>query len=203
MCGLVRTKPDPESTFVLLGGDICHFPGTFRPSIDVPLPDLIPSLVLDKDSLFPDPCPCSIFTDMHPRQPSNCDDPRKSPYYRLSTDPTSAYVNPEVASRSVQSLVAFDTCPRVLICLAHDETVLKTLPTLNNNPEDDLNEWEQRGYKAKVRWGWLNDLPRNGSPGREPAVVGFWRENRPWPNAREELRAMGEKGLANPSHPSR
>lgn len=198
ICGLVRTKPEPESNFILLGGDICHFPGDFRPSIEVPLPDPIPNFILDQDPLFPKPCPCSIFTNRHPRQSSNCDDPRKSPFYHLSTDSTSAYVDPEVASRSVQSLLAFDACPRVLICLAHDETVLKTLPTLNNNPDDDLNNWEQRGYKDKVRWGWLNDLPRNGRSGREPVVEGFWRENCRWPQAKEELKRMGERGLAKP-----
>lgn len=197
MCGLARTSHDPESTFLLLGGDVCHFPGAFRPSLKAPLPDPIPEGVLDQDSYFPNACPCSIFTDNHPRKTLDCPDARTTPFYLVSTDDTSAYIHPEAAQRSVNRLISFDVHPNVMVCLAHDETLLKKLPTLNNNPNDDLNSWKSRGYKDKVRWGWLNDMPRNGQAGKKFAIEGFWRNGLPWPNAKNELRKKGEKILSS------
>ncbi|POR32500.1 Uncharacterized protein TPAR_07279 [Tolypocladium paradoxum] len=197
MCGLARTTGGPDSTFVLLGGDICHFPGDFRPSPQQPLPDTIPDGILDSDAYFPTACPCSLFTDHHPLKTwggvNPTIDPRTTPFYRVSTDTTAAYVDPTVSQHSVEKLVDFDASPSILICLAHDETMLRSLPTLNDNPEDDLNNWQQRGYKKKIHWGWLNDLPRNGKPARETAVQGFWREKKPWPEAKAELLKNGER----------
>lgn len=60
---LVRTTP---STFVFLGGDVCHFTGDIRPSEYIPLPDPIPEeAVLDKK--ISRPCPCSAFLSSHPK----------------------------------------------------------------------------------------------------------------------------------------
>lgn len=60
--GLVRTTPD---TFVLTGGDVCHFTGDIRPSKYIPLPDTIPeTAILDK--AISRPCPCSVFLSSHP-----------------------------------------------------------------------------------------------------------------------------------------
>lgn len=162
----------------------------------MPLPETIPVGVLDKDSHFPVPCPFSLFADQHPQKIVNKDtsiDGRTTPFYRISTDTTAAYIDPVVSQSSVDKLVDFDANPSVMICLAHDGTMMHSLPTLNNNPEDDLNSWKERGYKEKTHWGWLNELPRNGKPGKEPAVEGFWRDMQPWPEAKEELRKMGEK----------
>lgn len=197
MCGLARTTGGPESTFILLGGDICHFPGAFRPTAQLSLPDPIPNGTLDTDAYFPSPCPCSLFTDHHPLKSKGfmnaSIDSQTSPFYRVSTDSAAAYVDPVVSQRSVDRLVDFDASPSILICLAHDTTMLRDLPTLNDSPEDDLNSWQQRGYKKKIQWGWLNDLPRNGKPAREMVVQGFWREKQPWPGAKVELRKNGEK----------
>jgi hypothetical protein len=37
---------------------------------------------------------------------------------------------------------------------------------------------EEKKYKEKLRWRFLNELPRDGKPGREPIVFGFWREGK-------------------------
>lgn len=60
---LVRTTP---STFVFLGGDICHFTGDFRPSQKLPLPDPIPQESF-LDRAISRPCPCSAFLSSHPK----------------------------------------------------------------------------------------------------------------------------------------
>jgi len=63
---LVRTT---EDTFVLLGGDVCHFTGVIRPTTYVPIPDYIPDeTALDKR--IPRPCPCSAFLSSH-QDPGN------------------------------------------------------------------------------------------------------------------------------------
>lgn len=194
MCGLARTTGGPDSTFVLLGGDICHFPGVFRPSPEQPLPDPIPEGVLDEDAYFPTPCPCSLFETCHPSSVGDDSvDPRTTPFYRVSTDPSAAYADPATSQTSVDKLIKFDASSSVLVCLAHDATLLRRLSTLNDDPEDDLNDWKRRGYKKKILWGWLNELPRNGEAGREVAVQGFWRDGKPWAEAKETLRKNGEK----------
>lgn len=120
-------------------------------------------------------------------------DPRATPFYLIPTSSAAAYTDPVASQGSVDKLVAFDASPSVLICLAHDETMLHNLPTLNESPTDDLNDWQKRGYKRKIAWGWLNSLPRNGKPGREMAIQGFWRDGKPWPEAKEVLQKNGEQ----------
>ncbi|OGM47386.1 metallo-beta-lactamase superfamily protein [Aspergillus bombycis] len=184
MCGLARTTPSPNASFVLLGGDICHFAGIFRPNIHMPLPDPMPL--------------CSLFTDHHPRRAmAELGDGSRTPFYLVSNDACSAHVDPKLAQRSVNSLAAFDSHPDVMVCLAHDEDLIKHLPTLNNNPSDDLNSWKSRGFKEKIRWLWLNRLPQDGKPGQKPAVEGFWRNGQPWPSAKAELRNRAREAFAN------
>jgi hypothetical protein len=93
ICTLARTTSD---TFVYLGGDMCHFPGHFRPSEDIPLPDTIPSSALLHSTKYPMPCPCEFFSDHHPQLhndavPTSSVDPRKPPFYQLSTAHHSTY----------------------------------------------------------------------------------------------------------------
>ncbi|KAL3467228.1 hypothetical protein BJX64DRAFT_283950 [Aspergillus heterothallicus] len=215
MSGLARTTPGPvsssssssssnssnSSTLILLGGDICHFPGVFRPSEALALPQHIPPGILDTDAnYFPPICSCSIFTATHPQRdniPPESSSHKSHPFYRVSTNASAAYIDPAESQRSVDKLVQFDASPNALVCLAHDGTVLRNVPTVNDSPEDDLNGWRQSGYKEKVHWEWLNELPRGGEPGRLKAVEGFWRSGRLWERARKELRGNGEKALSH------
>ncbi|ORY07015.1 beta-lactamase-like protein [Clohesyomyces aquaticus] len=170
MCGLARTTP---KTFVFLGGDICHFGGSFRPSPTIPLPDPIPQSHLD--SHFPIPCPCSMFTTAHPAGPQS-ENSKTSPFFEVTSFPQSAYLDRVQAAESIRKLQKFDEDPNVFVCIAHDPTLLKVLPFLNNNPEKDLNNWKQAGMKEKAQWGWLNELPRDGRPGRPMLVEGVWKD---------------------------
>jgi len=197
MYGLARTTPDPRSTFVLMGGDICHFAGDFRPTLSYPLPNHIPSGILDSDTTcFPIPCPCSLFTDQHPvllpspsAQLANAD---TTPFYKVSTHPKSAYIDPPIAQESVNQLTNFDASPSVLVCIAHDGALLQFLPTLNDDPKSDLNDWKLHGWKEKCHWGWLNELPRLSRAGRKPIVEGFWRDGKPWNRAESEFHRREE-----------
>ncbi|MCJ1421068.1 hypothetical protein MMC32_007430 [Xylographa parallela] len=173
MCGLVRTTPD---TFIFLGGDICHFSGMFRPSAQVELPDPVPATA-GLDNYFPSPCPCSLLTSFHPAAPDQ-GLARKSPYYGVSSHPTSAYMEAALAEASINAMTEFDADPNVLVCITHDGVLLDVLPLLNNDPQSDIGDWKQKGYKERARWAFLNELPRNGKPGRKPLVEGLWKDGK-------------------------
>ncbi|KAG0648079.1 Cytochrome P450 monooxygenase andK [Hyphodiscus hymeniophilus] len=176
MCGLARTTP---STFALLGGDCCHFVGVFRPTAYIPLPGTVPASNLD--SSLPNPCPCSIFTQYHPLH--NKDDSldtvaRTTPFYKISREKENVYSFPELAEKSIDSLQPFDADPNVIICMAHDGELFRALPLLNRDPGSDINDWKVKGYKEHTHWGFLNELPRDGKPGREPLVQGVNRDGK-------------------------
>ena len=74
--------------------------------------------------------------------------------------------------QSIIRMQDFDASPNVLVCIAHDPTLVNVLPFLNDQPKADINDWKERGYKGSTLWGWLNDLPRDGKPGRPILVDG-------------------------------
>ncbi|KIW00224.1 uncharacterized protein PV09_08264 [Verruconis gallopava] len=173
MCGLARTT---EDTFLLMGADTCHFAGALRPTAAVPLPPSLDPGAWGLDASFPAPCPCSIFTDCHPC--SDVEERTKRPWYTASKASGSAYVDPRVADQSIASMQAFDANPNVLVCLAHDPGLFEILPLLNKDPSSTVNNWRQQNYKEQARWRFLNELPRNGKPGRPPLVLGWWKDGR-------------------------
>lgn len=158
-----------------MGGDICHFSGDFRPSPKISLPDPVPGEYLDAATFFPKPCPCSLFTDHHTRVAASAPEHEKriTPFYEVTDHPKSAYVDPPVAAESVRRMQNFDDSADVLVCIAHDPVLLDVLPTLNKDPYEDLNNWKEKGWKKRCHWGWLNELPRNGKPGRVTLVEGL------------------------------
>ncbi|KAL4881664.1 beta-lactamase-like protein [Aspergillus karnatakaensis] len=170
MCGLARTTP---STFVLLGADSCHFAGSLRPSPYTPLPDSITGL----DPFYPSPCPCELLGTRHPST-AEPNEKRTQPYYTASAATKSVYIDPATANSSVRGLMEFDARPEVFICLAHDPSLFDVLPLLNHNPSADIGEWKEQGYKEATRWKFLNELPKDGQPGRPPLVEGFWRDGK-------------------------
>ncbi|KAH6661890.1 beta-lactamase-like protein [Halenospora varia] len=182
ICALVRTTP---TTFMLLGADTCHFAGSLRPSQYLPLPSILDPKIEGLDEYFPCPCPCEVFGDCHPGE--NEEEKRTSSYYTASTAPGSAYIDPAVANQSISSMKEFDASPDVLVCLAHDPALFDVLPLLNQDKENTVNDWKEKGYKEMVRWRFLNELPRGGKPGREPIVFGFWRDGKQV-NVEEALR---------------
>lgn len=169
---------------------MCHFPGHFRPSEDIPLPDIIPSDALLKSKKYPSPCPCEFFNNHHPQLHNvevsiSSADTRKTPFYQLSTSHHSTYKDPLTAIKTAKSMQKyFDSDPNVMVCLAHDPALLDHLPLFNTHPESDLNSWKTLGYKETCHWGWLGELPRYDDDGKvvgpgnreKPIVEGLWRD---------------------------
>lgn len=172
MAGLVRTT---ATTFVLLGADTCHLAGCIRPSEYNPLPASLGQSD-GLDPYFPPSCPCSMFTSFHPVA-STEEEARVTPYYTASETAGSAYKDPKAANESIKGLAEFDAHPNVFVCLAHDTGLLGILPLLNDG-EEDIGDWKSKGYKEATTWRFLNELPRDGKPGRPGIVGGFWRNGK-------------------------
>ena len=63
VCGLARTAPDE---FLLMGGDVAHHGGEFRPTQWLPLPDSI-QIPSARGGAPPAVCPGEAFERLHPR----------------------------------------------------------------------------------------------------------------------------------------
>ncbi|OIW34948.1 metallo-beta-lactamase superfamily protein [Coniochaeta ligniaria NRRL 30616] len=172
--------------FVFMGGDICHFPGVFRPSNYIPLPN-----PLDKtarlDKYFTCPCAATTFPSIHPKGEEAG---RREPFYRPASGLSSIYQDPSLAHKTVQKLITFDAKPNIMVCIAHDPAVGETLPTMNDDAANEINGWREKGLKEACHWGFLNQLPRGGQPGRTNLVENYLCEGTLYEGV-EALKASG------------
>jgi glyoxylase-like metal-dependent hydrolase (beta-lactamase superfamily II) len=153
LSALVRTG---KHRFAFLGGDICHFGGFIRPTRYVPMPRSLGAAEAGLKQYGLSVCPSSLFTACHP-DPDNA---RTSPYYQPCSGPDSWYIDPPVATRSIAKLMDLDADERVLVLIAHDPALLDTVPFF---PKGSLNDWHARGWKTKLRWQFLGELPVEGN----------------------------------------
>ncbi|KAH6691837.1 metallo-beta-lactamase superfamily protein [Verticillium dahliae] len=144
LCGLARTTTAP-ATFILMGGDVCHYAGIMRPSEYLPVPQ----------SISPHPC--------HPQDcnsvlcPGGAWDELQRSRGRQPTD--SLYVatfglDVPLAMRTIGSLEQFDCNDDVFVIIAHDSTVRDAVPHFPLG----LNEWKKNGWGKAVKWAFLRDL---------------------------------------------
>ncbi|RKK85031.1 hypothetical protein BFJ69_g1730 [Fusarium oxysporum] len=163
ICGFARTTPD---TFVLLGGDCCHFTGAFRPTRYAPMPSVLSDCHLDslraQQSL-----PCTVFTKHHPAVTRTGSGPvgkynaRRTPFYEISDQRTSAYSDPCLAQKSIDKMQVLDAHPNILICLAHDPKLMSLFKLFNEDSKADINDWKERRIKERALWDFLNEFPRD------------------------------------------
>ncbi|KAH7109887.1 beta-lactamase-like protein [Dendryphion nanum] len=163
---LVRTS---ESTFIFLGGDICHFGGSFRPTPFNPMPSLLSSSEVGRGSNTSASICCTQFTACHPNQQSA----RTSPYYKVCTSSDSWYMNPLVAQCSIDKLKAIDADSQVLALIAHDPGTLEVIPFF---PSGTINDWQKCGWKHQLRWQFLDELSVDGKERRKLLVDGTYIE---------------------------
>ena len=57
----------------------------------------------------------------------------------------------------------FDASNDILVCIAHDPSLFEVLPLLNTSSNNSINDWKAKDYKVKIRWRFLNELPRVGN----------------------------------------
>ncbi|KAL7902897.1 hypothetical protein HDV63DRAFT_107676 [Trichoderma sp. SZMC 28014] len=188
-----------KDTFLLLAGDACHFCGVLRPNVSHPFPQpRIPSSTIgvsdigDSDSLL----------KRHPKYQQSPDvateltEVRVNSWYGIAAGQLSTFADPELGQRTASTIKeAFDEAENVFIALCHDLSLLAeengkpVLPTLNHDPQRDLNSWYQNGWKDKLYWTWVGQLGKEDNNGkiqtREPLITGFWMNGKKYEKAQE------------------
>lgn len=149
LCALARVMPQSDKetpSFVFMGGDCTHYAAIFRPSQYLPLPETIPAA---PNSRFgASPCPGALFAEHV--LPHN--DPTK-PFLKANQG---VNVDQPQAEKSIGSMQEFDASEDILVCIAHDASLLGQIPFY---PER-LNEWKKSGLKKEVAWRFCGDFER-------------------------------------------
>ncbi|CEI63560.1 hypothetical protein FVEN_g6691 [Fusarium venenatum] len=143
MSALARTTADPPS-FMLLGGDIAHHCGEFRPSPYTPLPEMISPNPLGHTLSA---CPGRLFLSVHP-----CKDPER-PFF----DPTVGPVWHDeglLAKESIDKLIEADAYDNIFPVMAHDMTLVGTVDLYPKK----ANNWMSKRWKEDTRWGFCGDF---------------------------------------------
>ncbi|OBT65163.1 hypothetical protein VE03_04791 [Pseudogymnoascus sp. 23342-1-I1] len=143
LCGLARTTTGPD-TFVLLGGDVCHYPGIFRPSEHLPVPESITPHPCNPQSNLPF-CPGSAFDDLQKSRGRKPTDTLYDMTYGLDIP---------LATRTVGHLQDLDCNEDVFVIIAHDGSVRDGV---DHFPKS-LNAWKEKGWGNMLRWAFFRDL---------------------------------------------
>ncbi|KAK5124175.1 hypothetical protein LTR85_001878 [Meristemomyces frigidus] len=145
MCALARTSADPPE-FIIMGGDIAHHGGEFRPTQWLPLPGNIqPNPLVAPYAKNAPMCPGSIFEAIHPK--------------RSSTEPFmqpdgSFHEDLKIVKESVAKWEEFDAQDNVFAMIAHDKSLLDVVDFYPK----PANGWREKGWKEEGRWRFLADF---------------------------------------------
>jgi glyoxylase-like metal-dependent hydrolase (beta-lactamase superfamily II) len=150
LCGLARTTVNPD-TFILLGGDIAHYAGIFRPSVHLPLPSIIPHGLGPLHTVEAEFCPGSAWEELQSSRGRKTTD--------SLFDPTFGYDVP-LAMETIRKLQEADCDEDVFVIIAHDGAVRDGVPHF----PAALNQWKEKGWAKSLRWAFLKDLE------------GYWRQ---------------------------
>lgn len=141
LCGLARTTLD---TFVLMGGDVCHYSGIMRPSKYLPLPETIsphPCYPNSERSL----CPGHVWVDLQRSRGRSTTDTLFD--MTFGADIT-------LATKTVSKLQELDCNENVFVIIAHDQVVRDEVPHFPQS----LNHWKEKGWGQKLKWMFMRDL---------------------------------------------
>jgi glyoxylase-like metal-dependent hydrolase (beta-lactamase superfamily II) len=150
LCGLARTTVNPD-TFILLGGDIAHYAGIFRPSVHLPLPSTIPLCPGPLHTVEAGFCPGAAWEELQSSRGRKTTD--------SLFDPTFGYDVP-LAMETIRKLQEVDCDEDVFVIIAHDGAVRDGVPHF----PAALNQWKENGWARSLRWAFLKDLE------------GYWRQ---------------------------
>lgn len=138
-------------TVATVGGDAAHHGGELRPSEYLPLPDSISPHPLDSHSTTP--CPGTLFEHLLPGKD------RTKAFLKISRTPTEqGGVNhdPEEAVRTVAKIQEADAHGRILVVIAHDNTLLDVVDLFPKF----ANDFAAKGWVKQGRWAFLKDYAK-------------------------------------------
>lgn len=140
----MRTTSHPD-TFVLLGSDVCHYPGILRPSQHLPVPPQI------------SPHPCTLHDDTTFLCPGSAWDELQRARGRKPTDPLfdlTYGLDVAVAAKTVGWLQELDCNDSVFVLVAHDATAPEEVPPFPRS----FNGWKTQELGTRLRWAFLRNL---------------------------------------------
>lgn len=157
MCGFARTKTASSAAekdeFILMGGDIAHHGGEYKPSKYAPIPEQIE----------PDPrrppwsgglCPGHIFADVN--QANDGDAKWTAPYFRCAPNFPD---NLDQAQWSLSVLEEFDVQDNIFVVFAHDPHLLDVIEFFPK----PATGWKEKGWKKEGNWRFLTDFKSDSS----------------------------------------
>lgn len=149
MSALARTSANPAE-FVLIGGDVAHQCGEFRPTQFKPLPDNIEPNPLEKPfAKGASPCPGAVFEKVHPKQS------RTEPFMEAT-----GWIHEDSAQacESVTKLFPLDAQDNIFSMVAHDVTLQDVVDFFPKT----VNDWKKKGWKEESFWRFLRDFDTSG-----------------------------------------
>jgi len=177
MSALARTTADPPS-FLLLGGDIAHHCGEFRPSPYVPLPETIsPS----PRSHMKTACPGKIFVAIHPKKS------REEPFFDPVRSPEGWHFEADEAKESIEKLIEADAYDNVFPVMAHDCSLVGVVDLYPKT----ANAWMEKGWKEQSRWGFLSSFAATVEEETPSTSVSSRRDGTTGKESRKDSRASG------------
>ncbi|KAJ6512251.1 beta-lactamase-like protein [Mycena vitilis] len=144
VCGLARVTP---TSFVFMGGDVCHHAGMFRPTAQLhrcmPCPgELLAAARRSVSAVhFPPPNATGEF-DLPART---------MPMLDVVDD--GYYEEPPTARASIVKLGDFDANHDVFVILAHDGSLVDVVSPFPAS----LNAWQEKGWKQRATWAFLDE----------------------------------------------
>jgi glyoxylase-like metal-dependent hydrolase (beta-lactamase superfamily II) len=144
MSALARTTADTTS-FLLLGGDIAHHCGGFRPSPYVPLPEMVSPSPF---SHMKTACPGKIFVAIHPKKS------REEPFFDPVRSPEGWHLEAAEAKESIEKLIEADAYDKKFPVMAHDCSLAGVVDLYPKT----ANAWMGKGWKEQSRWGFLSSF---------------------------------------------
>lgn len=143
LCGLARVTSDPDS-YIFMGGDACHHAGEFRPSVHLPLPESVSPHPTSPQATTP--CPGALFEHLLR------DGDKTKSFYEIAK--SGVHMDPAAAEKTIEKIQEADAQDKVLVVIAHDETLLHVLdffPKL-------ANDFASKHWVEESRWAFLKDF---------------------------------------------
>ena len=147
MCGLARTTAGDDPTFMVLGGDVAHHGGEFRPTPYLPLPQTIDPSPIPR--IHQGACPGELLAHQHRLHPE--EEAWTQPFILPSGN---AAHDLRKAIESVKGVGEFDGHPGVFTCLAHDGSLVGVVGCF---PQETANQWREKGWRENSMWRWVGD----------------------------------------------
>jgi len=142
MCGLARVTTSPNS-FILMGGDLCHHVGQFRPSAQHPLPTMISPNPFHGPTAAP--CPGEIFEHLL------SENGHGNPFFKHGKQ---VAADLDAAKESINKLQKMDGLEEVLVVIAHDRSLLDVVDFFPRYADDFL----EKGWVKKGKWLFLREF---------------------------------------------